>query len=343
MQNTENENFKAELQISTQLPVITGNMDEIKTELAIQLKQFDLIVDEDSVKIAKAMATKINKLSEKIKTIRIAKTKELMAPIKAFEKQANELTSLCQESRQKLLSQLKVFDDKVKAECLILLEKERDILYSKYEIKDEFKAVKVDDLAIVSNKNKNSLAKKAKDAIEERVYGCKQLQDKINSRLMTLTGTCLERGLEAPLTLENVNHFLYMESDEKYENKLYSLIDHELVRMKKMQERRDAQKITEATIVAPIVQVQKTEAKLPTHSGPSVNPGSQYGNFRNNVFAPVSTKKRYTVTATFEIEVEEKLEMKLEAMLLKKFQEAKFKTTPKILITRGVEDVKTAA
>ena len=349
MQNEEKEtkDFSAKFEIKSQLPVITGNIEEIKTELSLQLKQFNLIVDEDSIKTAKAMATKINLLSGKINALRISKSKELSAPIKVFEAQANELTALCQTTRQNLLSQVKVFEDKTRAECLVLLQEKRDTSYLKYEIRDEFKTVMVEDLAIVSNKNKSGLAKKANDAIEERVFERKQFQDKINNRLMTLVGTCYESGLEAPLTRENISHFLLEVSDDAYNTKLQSMISNEITRLHDMQKRIDAKVAIEAAKkVAPVVVQQEivTPPSVQTNQvSRKSDTDSKYANYKNNVFAPVSTKRSYTVTATFEIVVEEKLEAKLEGMLLKKFQDAKFKTTPTILITKGVEDVKAAA
>lgn len=49
---------------------------------------------------------------------------------------------------------------------------------------------------------------------------------------------------------------------------------------------------------------------------------------------PSGTKRRYIVTATFEIEVDESLESQLEAMLQKKFAQACFKTVPEITVVK---------
>ena len=62
------------------------------------------------------------------------------------------------------------------------------------------------------------------------------------------------------------------------------------------------------------------------------NPAATTQNSNNG--STIGNNRRYTVTATFEIEVDERLEPKLEAMLLKKFEQACFKTMPEIQIVK---------
>lgn len=327
---------KVEIKVISKLPEITGNFEAVEKELSVRLKQFDLIVDEDGIKDAKATATAINKLSGKIDELRKSEIKKLSAPIKAFEEKAKALTALCQESRQKLLSQVKVFEDRTRTECLTLLQAERDNLYSKFDIRDEFKTVTVEDLATVSNKNKTGLAKKARDTVEERVFERKQFQEKVDTRLLTLEGTCYKNGLQAPLTRENINHFLLEPEDDVYESKLNSLIANEIDRLRAMEKRsraEDAYTAPKTTIIS----------KTPSQSRVNVDTSSKYANYKNNVFAKPSAKKSYTVTATFEIEIEEKYEAKLADMLLKKFRDGGFKTIPSVMVTKGVEDEQSAA
>ncbi|MEA2028034.1 MAG: DUF1351 domain-containing protein, partial [Campylobacterota bacterium] len=290
-----------DINISSTLPVINGNFEEIKIELQNQLKKFDLIVDEDSVKTAKSMATQINKMSKTIENIRKEEVTKLYIPIKKFEEKAKELTSLCQSSRQKLLSQVKVFEDKQREECKHLLRLELEASYLKYEIKKEFQSVEIDDLAIISNLNKSGLAKKAWTQIDERVFEAKKFQEKIDTRLLTLKGTSLSAGLKSSLNRENINHFLMEKDDSAYEQKLNYMIENELSRQEAMekkiieeQDRLQQQKATAKSIE--VVEVKTTNA--PKKSTKSTIPSS----FKNNVFAK-SAKNTYAVTATFEIEI----------------------------------------
>ena len=316
-----------DLKISSTLPVVKGNFDEIKKELALQLKKFDLVVEAEDIAVAKKMATAINKLSGQIDTLRKNEVKKLSAPIKSFESEAKELVSLCQNSRQNLLKQVKVFEDKERSRAKELLDSELKATYAKYGVRAEFQTIKIEDLTILSNLNKSGLAKKAITAIDERVIEAKQFQEKIDTRLLTLEAICFKGGLKAPLTRENINHFLLEKDDSVYLDKLTSMIKNELDRFEKMRVREEAKKVVPPTqkSAQQVVQVQK-----------STTASSKYPNFKNNVFYKKSTKRSYTVTATFEVEIEEAYAGRLEKMLLQKFAKSGFKTTP----TVHVEEVR---
>lgn len=314
------------INISSTLPIINGNFEEIKKELKNQLNQFDLIVDEDSIKTAKSMATQVNKMSKTIDTIRKEEVTKLSAPIKEFEIKAKELSSLCQTSRQKLLLQVKVFEDKQREECKHLLVLELEASYHKHEIKKEFQSVEIDDLAIISNLNKSGLAKKALTTIDQRVLEAKRFQDKIDTRLLTLEGASLSAGLKSSLNRENINHFLMEIDDSFYEQKLNSMIENELSRQEAMEKKiiEDEQnKLQQQKATSMSIDVVKVKT---TPQG-----------FKNNAFTKQSAKNTYVVTATFEIEASTELESKLEAMLLRKFQLGGFKQVPSVSITKLVE------
>lgn len=318
-----------EITIISTLPAINGNFEEIKTELTEQLKQFDLIVDTDSVKTAKSMATKINKLSGEIDKKRKQVVQELSAPIKEFEAMMKELKDLCQESRLNLLSQVKVYDDKRLDEVHILLTQELQNKYTHYGVEEEFKSVKIDDLIILSHLTQGgSLAKKARDIIDERVSEAKKFQEKVNTRLLTLETICFKGGLAAPLTRENINHFLMVESDDEYLEQLTSLIANEVTRMQNAKELEERIKVTQNVVQSrPSPQVPQQ----PKQTKPKeVNTKRIMKNMQE--FSP--KKKKFIVSATFEIEFndETNVEERLRQMMLKKFQMSGFKTTPNVTV-----------
>ena len=317
------------ISISSTLPTINGNFKEIKTELMEQLKQFDLIVDVDSVKTAKAMATQINKLSGKIDKKRKQIVEELSAPIKEFETMMEELKTLCQDSRQNLLSQVKVYDQKKIDEVKKLLEEELQNKYIHYGVKEEFQSVKTDDLVILSHLTPGgSLAKKARDIIDEKVNKVKKFQEKIDTRLLTLETICFKGGLVAPLTRENINHFLMIESDDEYLEQLTSLIANEVTRMQNAKELEERIKTTQNVVQSrPTPQVPQQ----PKQTKPKeVNTKRIMKNMQE--FSP--KKKKFIVSATFEIEFdnEANVEEKLRLMMLKKFKMGNFKTTPNVTV-----------
>lgn len=318
------------INVTSNLPVITGNLEAIKQELANELKQFDLIVDEDSIKTAKTMATQINKMSNEIDTLRKEEVAKLSGPINEFETEAKALSSMCQESRQKLLLQVKVFEDGQKKDLLKLLNAELENTYKKYDVIGEYRTADVSDLAILSNKTKTGLAKKARDVIDEKALNQKKFQDKIAERLNTLEAICFRAGLEAPLTRQNIEHFLKIESDDVYLDKLTDLIKNEVTRINLMNERKKERETTKAvekvtTPVAPTVAVQKTT--------PATRTNSKYGHFKNVQEFPTASKKRtYTVTATFEVEIDESKSGMLEQLLINKFIKTGFKQIPTVKV-----------
>lgn len=303
------------------LPIIKSNFDAVKHNLGEQLKEFELIVQEDDVKIAKQNATTLNKLKNEIETLRKEKSKELSAPIKEFELKAKELANMCENTRQGLLTQVAKFEDKKLLFCKELLNEELQTQYKEFEIYKEFQNVEISDLVILSNLNKNSLAKKARDIIKERVLEALKHQKMIEARLLELSDYCLKNGLEVPLTKENIISFLYLENDEFYKNKLNLLIKSEIKR------------IQDFTKTADIKTTQLSQISAKIKPANNINP----------------IKCKYTVTATFEIEVDEKLESRLESALINKFINAidkdrgvkTFKTIPKINIKKMPNTQKT--
>jgi len=325
------------LSVNSTLPSIDSNFDELKNSLIAELKQYDLIVDVDSIKVAKKMAIEINKLKGKIDTVRKEKVTQLSAPIKEFDLQAKTLTALCAESRQKILSQVKVFEDEQIDRAKELLKTELESAYDKYGVEDEFKVVQVNDLAILSNLTKTNLAKKAKVAIDERVLETKQFQEKIIKRLDTLEAICFKGGLQAPLTRQNIEHFLKDGDDDVYLEKLVNLIQNEVTRINLMNERIKEQKTTKAVVKeVPLVQAQTQQINSSSLEESKTSPYSHFKNVQE--FTPRSKKRTYTVTATFEVEVDESKGAKLEQMLLKKFKDSGFKQIPAITV-REVQNV----
>lgn len=318
-----------EIKVSSTAAIINSNFEELKSQLKAELKQYDLIVDVDSVKTANKMATAINKLKKEISEKRKAIIAELSAPFREFENQAKELEDICETSRQKLLKQTKVYEEEQKDKALKLLTLYKTEIETKYGIKESFEIEIPFDLAIASNLTKNGLSKKARDEIEKRVLLKKQLQEKINTRLLTLETICFRAGLQTPLTRANIQHFLFEESEDVYLDKLTSLIHNEFTRLEKAKQLKEEQEqrkkvIKEENSPAPI----KEETKIVF---------SKYSHLKNmqEFQTPVKKAKAiYVVNAEFEVEASESLALKLEPMLIQRFKKAEFKQIPKITIIK---------
>lgn len=352
MENVTNGNVVSDVEliidVKTTLPIINSNFEFIKEKLTNGLKKYDVTVDEDGVKEAKSMATEINKLSNQIDTLRKEKVNELYAPIKNFELKAKELVQLCQKSRANLLEQIELFDNRKREECLRLLRIELSTQYERFSVRADFQNVKIEDLALISNLNKTGLAKKAVDTVSDRVLLAKRFQEKIDHRVLSLDGSCFKNGLAAPLTVDHIKHFLMLDNDEQYERELNLLIKRELTRQEQIKKTIIEQNEIEAKVEQPQPLVIKEEIKeepkikLANDGLPIIEVQPVSIQYQNQTKEPENSEvvnvsdniKRYTVTATFEIDVDERLETKLKDMLLRKFEKACFKTVPEIKIIK---------
>lgn len=335
-----------EIQVNIKLPVISSNFELFKQKLEIKLEQFNLKVDEKNVDLANDMAKTLNKLANQILDLKQEKVKFLSTPIDAFKSNCDSMVVLVKNKRQILLDQVKVYEDIERAECLELLKKELALQYVKFGVKVEYQSVKVDDLAIISNKTPTGgLKKPARDAVEKRTLDRKRFQERIEFRLTTLEGTCLKAGLEAPLTRELIEGFLKESDDDLYEKKLSFLIGSEIKRLAAMKAKieQNAQVEAEAKAKAqheaqpqPTTHVNQKQTTTNTVSQVSQQNAQPTPQHKTSIELTGNVKK-YVVTAVFEVEVDEAYEPYLKGQLLKKFDQARITTLPEISIAEKQE------
>lgn len=108
-----------ELRIS---PIKTGeinieNYDEAKAYIMDKVETYkNAYYSEDQKGLAKDDRARLNKLKKAISDMRIAKKKEYLESFNDFEEKMKELASLTDEALEQIDSQVKVFDEKRKAE-----------------------------------------------------------------------------------------------------------------------------------------------------------------------------------------------------------------------------------
>ena len=105
------------------LPQEIANLEALKAELAPKLEQYSsLVVTEDSIKAAKADKANLNKLRKAIEDQRIAAKKQYLEPYTILEAQCKEVVALIDAPISAIDKQLKVFDEKEKADKYSELE-----------------------------------------------------------------------------------------------------------------------------------------------------------------------------------------------------------------------------
>lgn len=96
---------------------IAFNFEEVKTWLTENLASYkNMVVTEYEIGAAKADKAKISKLSKTISEQRIAIKKRYLEPYNVFEAQMKELSGMCDEAAKNIDVQVKVFEEKRKAE-----------------------------------------------------------------------------------------------------------------------------------------------------------------------------------------------------------------------------------
>lgn len=108
-----------ELRIS---PIKTGeinieNYDEAKAYIMDKVETYkNAYYSEDQKGLAKDDRARLNKLKKAISDMRISKKKEYLEPFNDFEEKMKELAGLTDEALEQIDEQIKVFDEKRKAE-----------------------------------------------------------------------------------------------------------------------------------------------------------------------------------------------------------------------------------
>ena len=230
-----------EIQVTVTPAQISANLTEIKAELLENLKQYDIEVTIETLPEAKKMATDLNKLAGEIDKRRKDVKKELSAPVDVFNAQAVELAKMILDSREKILKQVAVFEDKQKAHCLKLLQNELDTLYLESGVPKEFQTGNIEKLAILSNlTEKAKLTKAALEKVAEMVKADKAVQDMVESRKANLSAITERAGLIGGISDALVAPFI-REPEAVYTAKLNEIIDAEIKRQKAAEERIKAE------------------------------------------------------------------------------------------------------
>lgn len=223
--------------IQNQPALVEVNFEELKKHLATELEKYNVVVTQDTVKDAKALATELNATKREIAKRKKEEYDRATAGANQFKDSMKELETMCEEGRQKLLAQVQKFEDETRQLAADLLKAMRDELWNHIGVAEEFQRAQFDDLVNLSAVTaKGNLTAGAKSKIEARVNADKALQDQTEMRLLKLENQSYKAGLSAPLNRGHVEHFLFAE-DEEYSQKLDALMQSELQREEVAQQR----------------------------------------------------------------------------------------------------------
>lgn len=303
---------------------IDANFDEVEAQLRDWLTRYDVIVSPDAVTDARKLRTdlreKIKELDQRIKDV----LAEAGAPIKQADERRKQLVQLGRDVDAKIKEQIQRYDDEKRAKAEQLLSEHTAALWDDHGVRQEFQKTTYGDLVKPSALTKQEkLTKNAKTALHSRVREDKALQDRTDRRLAELAGKSYEAGLAAPLTRDHVEHFLFL-TDDAYEHELQRIVDAEVDRQQKAEqrlrekqererqqqaetERREAERQQRMEDAARAEQ-QAPEATTPAPATTESYPGQHGDSAALHSESPAATpaadgKETWHVVMTFEIRV----------------------------------------
>jgi len=163
----EGEQMKLIIQKSV-LPIIHANFDEVKTALSTQLKKYEINVTVENIAEAKAQATEINKVQKSIKELGKSAVDMHQKPINEFKDKIKELAGLCEDARQAIIKQVRVFEDARRLEARGKITEYFNSACELKQLRDEFKTFANIDAAVTLTAltTKGELNKKTKDTVD---------------------------------------------------------------------------------------------------------------------------------------------------------------------------------
>lgn len=224
--------MKELIKIENRPAIVDVNFDELREHLAKDLEKYEVVVTADTVKGAKELAKELNATKAVISKRRKDEVAKASEPVKRFDQNMKELEAMCESGRQRILEQVRRFEDETKEKVRELLQEQVADLRAKHEVNDEFQTSSVEDQVLLTSITaKGRLTAKAVNALRQKVSEEKRLQDRTEMRLLKLENESYKAGLSAPLTRHHVESFLF-EDAETYQRELDRIMDAELERQK---------------------------------------------------------------------------------------------------------------
>ena len=304
------------LAIETKLTpaVIETNFEDAKKQVTAELEKYDnYLVTANTLASDKKLAQTIKSQGKEINDLRLAKKKELIAPIDAFEAQANELKGLYLEAANKISDQVTKFEkvtlDKLRDDLIELLKVEFDQM----GVAEQFQKFDVYHLVKLTNiTNGGKPTKKAKECVSAIVETASLEQSKYNNRIIVAENQSLESGLSSPLQEIHIKSFIFAD-DDQFDAELKALINVELERQQETQSKVQVQTQPPAskTLDLPqsevFEQMQDAQVEVEQEIKPVV----------------VDGKIEYICTATFKVTVPEQVPVsKIEEKLVKMIEDS---------------------
>lgn len=274
---------------------IKTNTEQLKRELLIYLEKYNVEVTEDTEKDCSKMATELNKLSTNLDKKRKETSSIIKKPADDLKVSIDELISIIQEKRANILNGVEVFKQKRFNLIRELLKTKITELYEQYKVSEKYQVCNIDPLILEGSLSKKSLSKSALDSLDLMVSKVKRIEDNVTIREMQLDIKCSNAGLITPITLKEVENII---ENENYDILLEEMISKRLDIQEQIKKQLEQEEIKKQEIIKNEEQKRQNEIleKEQKEKLAVVEKQESTG------------KKKVTLVATFEIEVNTNVE-----------------------------------
>lgn len=203
-----------ELEVNKQLPIVTGNFEEVKLSLKTEMEKYKgIVVTEDNLKDCKATQKDIAGLRNKIEGYRKSIKKEMQEPIKEFESKCKELVGLIEEVENPIKDGILIYDNKRREERKAKALEFINAAVIEHRLEDKY----AKELTVLDKyMNLSGSIKAIKEDIEARAINLKGKQEAENARLnilkTSIKSTCdlLNKDIKTPLKEEDFYKYIDM-------------------------------------------------------------------------------------------------------------------------------------
>ena len=209
-----------ELEVNKQLPIVTGNFEEVKVSLKNEMEKYKgIVVTEDNLKDCKATQKNIAGLRNKIEDYRKGIKKEMQAPIKEFESKCKELVELIEEVEEPIKKGILIYDNKRREERRSKALEIIDAAIIEHRLNEKYSK----ELTVLDKyMNLSGSIKAIREDIEARAINLKGKQEAENARIniikTSIKNTCELLNKDIKTSLKEEEFYKYIDMNWSVED-----------------------------------------------------------------------------------------------------------------------------
>lgn len=285
---------------------IKTNTEQLKRELIVYLEKYDVEVTEDTEKDCSKMATELNKLAGNLDKKRKETASLIKKPADDLKIAIDELITIIQDKRTNILNGVEIFKSKRMQLVRELLTSKINELYEIHKVSEKYQVCNIEPLVLEGSLTKANLSKSALESLQLMVAKVKRLEDSVTIREMQLELKCNNAGLITPIELKEVEHIIELDN---YDDLLHDMIDKRLQIQEQVKKQLEEQELKKQEILKQEEIRKEQEQKDKEERERQFTEENKLKQLEKKAKKEQeSGKKKVTLIATFEVEVNSNIE-----------------------------------